>query len=119
MQFQERPIPGAMFVEQQGSEGADEERRFWTRNVRVSPKLAPSEPRSQEQKSEWRQRREQPGSRERQDAREGEAGSHEHDGDRQAIDAFVEIQKDRRTFHYYWVSVDRVCRWNVRRLVRT
>jgi plasmid stabilization system protein ParE len=34
MQLHERPIAGAMFVEQQGPEAADEESRFWAGNVR-------------------------------------------------------------------------------------
>ena len=56
MQLHERPIPGAMFVEQQRPEAADEERRLRTGNVGVSPKLAPSEDHTQSQQPERSQR---------------------------------------------------------------
>ena len=63
MQLHERPIPGAMFVEEQRPEAPDEERRLRTRNVGVAPKLAQSEDHTQRQEPErsQRQRREEPG----------------------------------------------------------
>jgi hypothetical protein len=109
MQLYERPIPGAMFVEEEKPEAPDEERRLRARNVGVSSKLAQSEGHTQRQEPERSQCREEPGFGERQHARKGEPGGNEHDGDHEAIDAFVQFQKDGRTLHC-WVSGDGSCR---------
>ena len=101
----ERPIPRAVFVEEEKPEAPDEERRFWTGNVGVSSKLAPSEPRTQRQEPERRQRCEGPGFGEGGRARESEPGGNQHNGDHEAIDAFVQFQKDGRTLHC-WISDD-------------
>jgi len=64
MQLHERPIPGAMFVEEQGPEALQEERRLRTSNVGVSPELAQatSHTQSQEPERSQRQRCEEPDS---------------------------------------------------------
>ena len=101
MQPHEGPIPGAMFVQQQEPEAPEEERGFGTGNVGVSPELAQATSHSQSQESErsQRQRRGEPDFGEEQDARDREPADHEHDGDREAIDAFVQVQKHCGTLH--------------------
>ena len=75
----------------QGPEAPEEERRFGTRNAGVAPELAQATRHTETQESErsQRQRRDEPDFAEEQDARDRDGGGNEHDGDREAIDAFV------------------------------